>query len=141
MKRWIFGFLASCLAVVNSAPLGYAQQAAPVGFSAKGTIVAQATFSGQRYNVGIDMAMMQRGSLYRFDINRIALPGADPSLSALAQQFLPQGTFSALYDFTTRRTTVWSNANKTYTILEPKTAAPASVPSAPTGSGPDISKH
>ncbi len=140
MTRLIVGLLAGCAALVNGTAIGAAQEGAPVGFSAKGTIVVQATFSGQRYNVGIDMGMMQRGSLYRFDVNRIALPGADPSLSALAQQFLPQGTFSALYDYVTRRVTVWSNANRTYTIIEPKTAAPVSVQSTPTASGPDIFK-
>ncbi len=140
MTRWYFGFLTLCVAVASSAFRGDAQDAAPVGFSAKGTVVVQANFSGQRYNVGIDMGIMQRGSLYRFDVNRIALPGADPAVSALAQQFLPQGSFSALYDYMTRRTTVWSNANKTYTVLEPKTPAPAATSGAPTASGPDIFK-
>lgn len=139
MRSGLFGLITGCAVVANCALIAGAQTT-PVGFSAKGTIVVQATFSGQRYNVGIDMGMMQRGSLYRFDVNRIALPGADPAVSALAQQFLPQGSFSALYDYTTRRTTVWSNANKTYTVLEPKTTVSASVPSAPTMGGPDIFK-
>ncbi|MDQ6826446.1 MAG: hypothetical protein M3Z14_04500 [Candidatus Eremiobacteraeota bacterium] len=136
-----YAFTASFLLLLSSVSPAFAQdQNQPLGFSAKGTVVAQASFSGQRFNLGMDIGVMQRGNLYRIDIDRIALPGADPAVSALAAQFLPQGSFSALYDYSSRRMTVWSNANKTYTVRESKAGAAATPQNATTAGGPDIFK-
>jgi hypothetical protein len=118
--------LAACAALVLTAPplLG----ATPIpGLRATGTLVVRANVQGAPVNVGGNVALYHKGSLYRLDVLSLGFPGTSGDLSALAATLIGPGGVSALYDGATGALTAWSNANRTYyteTPARPPSPAP-----------------
>jgi hypothetical protein len=127
---------ATAALLLVSAPLLGAGPAIP-GLRASGTIVVLADIQGQPLNIGGNVALYHKGSLYRLDVLSLGFPGASGDLSALAATLIGPGGVSMLYDGASGGLTAWSNANRTYYSAEtPRlTAAPAGTPSAPAAAG------
>ena len=101
------------------------------GFTARGTLVAQTVFSGTRINLGGNIALASRGQALRADITNLGIPGSDPTLNALLQQFLPAGGVSVLIDQSQNSTIVWSDAKRKF--YQFPSSAPAAGGAAATG--------
>ncbi|MDQ6925412.1 MAG: hypothetical protein M3154_04155, partial [Candidatus Eremiobacteraeota bacterium] len=96
----------------------------------------QANVQGAPLNIGGNVALYHKGSLYRLDVLSLGFPGTSGDLSALAATLLSPGGVSALYDGSTGAMTAWSNGNRTYysdtparPIAQPGPAAAANAPS------------
>ena len=74
----------------------------------------RANVQGEPVNVGGNVALYHKGSLYRLDVLSLGFPGTSGDLSALAATLIGPGGVSALYDGATGALTAWSNANRTY---------------------------
>jgi len=99
------------------------------GFSARGSLVVQTTLSGQKLNIGGNIALEQRGSRVRIDMLSLAFPGTDQTLSALASsQLFPPGGYTVVFDQQSRTYTVWSSSKRTYFTSQPGTTPQASNP-------------
>lgn len=107
-----------------------ADQPAPAGLSAHGTIVVQATVNGSKLNLGGNIAMMTRGKQLRLDLIKLGVPGTDATLNALITSFLPQGGVTLLLDQGTGAMTIWSDVKKKYYVFKAGTATPAPQPTA-----------
>jgi len=109
------------------------------GLRASGTLVVRANVQGAPVNVGGNVALYHKGSLYRLDVLSLGFPGTSGDLSALAATLIGPGGVSALYDGATGTLTAWSNGNRTYyteTPARPPAPAPAAAgASAPAASG------
>ena len=106
------------------------------GLRASGTIVVQANVQGQPLNVGGNVALYHKGSLYRLDVLSLGFPGASGDLSALAATLIGPGGVSLLYDGASGQLSAWSSGNKTYYAEAPRaTPATAPAPSALTAPG------
>ena len=101
------------------------------GLRSTGTIVVSANVQGQPVNVGGNVALFHKGTLYRLDVLSLGFPGVSGDLSALAATLIGPGGVTVLYDGGTGRLTAWSNANKTYYSEAPRAAAAATGPPAP----------
>jgi hypothetical protein len=122
--------LAASAAFVLTAPslLG----AGPIpGLRASGTLVVRANVQGAPVNVGGNVALYHKGSLYRLDVLSLGFPGTSGDLSALAATLIGPGGVSALYDGATGTMTAWSNGNRTYYTESP--ARPAAAAAAAAG--------
>ena len=128
MKRRILAAAAalSTLALIGAGP-GWP------GLRSSGTLVVQTAISGTPLTVGGNVALYNKGTLYRLDVLSLGIPGASGDLSALAASFLGQGGISAVYDSASGSLTAWSNANRTYysAPAAPRPAGPAAAPAAP----------
>ena len=116
--------LAACAALALTLPplLG----ATPIpGLRATGTLVVRANVQGAPVNVGGNVALYHKGSLYRLDVLSLGFPGTSGDLSALAATLIGPGGVSALYDGATGAMTAWSNANRTYYTETPPRPSPA----------------
>lgn len=108
-----------------------ADQPAPAGLSAHGTIVVQAVVNGSKLNLGGDIAMMTRGKQLRLDLIKLGVPGTDATLNALITSFLPQGGITLLLDQNTGAMTIWSDQKRKYYVFKAaKTATPEPQPTA-----------
>ncbi|HEY0381993.1 MAG TPA: hypothetical protein VGC72_07315 [Candidatus Elarobacter sp.] len=129
---------ASAALLLASPPLLGATAAIP-GLRASGTLVVQANVQGAPVNVGGNVALYHKGSLYRLDLLSLGFPGTGGDLSALAATLIGPGGVSALYDGSTGALTAWSNANRTYYAETParpaQAAASATAATAPTAPG------
>ena len=126
--------LAASAALLLLAPALTGAAPAIPGLSSTGTLVVQASVSGQPVNVGGKVALFHKGTLYRLDLLSLGFPGVGGDLSALAATLIGPGGVSMLYDGATGSITAWSNANKTYYSETPSHAAPAAA--APANSAP-----
>jgi hypothetical protein len=126
--------------LLASAPLPGAAAEIPA-LRSTGTIVVSANVQGQPVNVGGNVALFHKGTLYRLDVLSLGFPGVSGDLSALAATLIGPGGVTVLYDGGNGRITAWSNANKTYYTEAPH-AAPAAgpaTPSAPSAPGDPLS--
>jgi hypothetical protein len=135
--------LAASAAVLLGAPPLLGATSIP-GLRATGTLVVQANVQGAPLNVGGNVALFHKGSLYRLDVLSLGFPGTSGDLSALAATLIGPGGVSALYDGATGALTAWSNGNRTYYTETPaRPAAPASTAAAganaPAASGDPLS--
>lgn len=109
------------------------------GLRASGTLVVRANVQGAPVNVGGNVALYHKGSLYRLDVLSLGFPGTSGDLSTLAATLIGPGGVSALYDGATGTLTAWSNGNRTYyteTPARPPAPAPAAAgASVPAASG------
>jgi hypothetical protein len=132
--------LAASAALLFAAPPLLGATSPIPGLRASGTLVVQANVQGSPVNVGGNVALYHKGSLYRLDVLSLGFPGTSGDLSALAATLIGPGGISALYDGSTGALTAWSNGNRTYyaeTPARPATqaVAPAAAPSAQAASG------
>jgi hypothetical protein len=100
--------------------------------------VVQANVQGAPVNVGGNVALYHKGSLYRLDVLSLGFPGTSGDLSALAATLIGPGGVSALYDGATGALTAWSNGNRTYyteTPARPASASAAAGANTPAASG------
>jgi hypothetical protein len=112
------------------------------GYAGKGSLVIQTSLGETKLTVGGNIAFEQRDALIRIDVLSLAIPGADPTVSALlGTQLFPPGGFSIVYDRTASTYTIWSNAKRLY-YTQTKTRAdatpaptPIPVPSASASPG------
>jgi hypothetical protein len=121
--------LAAAALVLTAPSLAGAAPAIP-GLRASGTIVVAANVQGQPLNVGGNVALYHKGSMYRLDVLSLGFPGTSGDLSALAATLIAPGGVSLLYDGASGQLSAWSSANKTYYAEAPRAAA-ASAPAAP----------
>jgi hypothetical protein len=131
MKRRILA-AAAALALVGAGP-------AWPGLRSSGTLVVQTSISGTPLVVGGNVALYNKGTLYRLDVLSLGIPGTSGDLSALAASFIGQGGISAVYDSASGALTAWSNANRTYYYAPPAPKpgpAPASPAAPPSPSDP-----
>jgi hypothetical protein len=124
---------ASAALLLLSPALTGAAPAIP-GLSSTGTLVVQASVSGEPVNVGGKVALYHKGTMYRLDLLSLGFPGTSGDLSALAATLIGPGGVSMLYDGATGSITAWSNANRTYYSETPSRST--SAPTAPANSAP-----
>jgi hypothetical protein len=132
--------LAASAALLLVSPSLLGATASIPGLRASGTLVVQANVQGSPINVGGNVALYHKGSLYRLDVLSLGFPGTSGDLSALAATLIGPGGVSALYDGSTGALTAWSNANRTYYTETParptaQAAAPPAAAGAQAGSG------
>lgn len=115
-----------------------AGRAAPLdsGFSSTGTLVVQATVSGSPLNVGGNIALFRRGSMYRLDLLSLGFPGTGAQLSAAAGALIAPGGATLVYDGGTGAVIAYSNANRVYYAAGPKQDAANSAPARPPAAAP-----
>ena len=135
--------LAVCAALVFASPSLLGATSIP-GLRASGTLVVRANVQGAPVNVGGNVALYHKGSLYRLDVLSLGFPGTSGDLSALAATLIGPGGVSALYDGATGALTAWSNGNRTYytetPARPPAQASPAAAAAAsPAASGDPLS--
>jgi hypothetical protein len=119
-------------ALLLVAPSFAAAAPAIPGLRASGTIVVQTYLQGQPLNVGGNVALYHKASMYRLDVLSLGFPGTGGDLSALAATLIAPGGVSLLYDGATGALIAWSNGNRTYYAEAPRaTPAPAAAPAAP----------
>jgi hypothetical protein len=122
------------LAALAAAPCAGSADALATGFHSTGTLVVQATVSGSPLNVGGNIALYRRGSMYRLDLLSLAFPGSAAMTSAAAGALLAPGGATLIYNGATGVMTAYSNGNHDYyenspTAATPRpTAAPATAP-------------
>ncbi|HWT07121.1 MAG TPA: hypothetical protein VN224_15255 [Xanthomonadales bacterium] len=122
--------LAVCAALLVASPPLLGAASIP-GLRASGTLVVRANVQGAPVNVGGNVALYHKGSLYRLDVLSLGFPGTSGDLSALAATLIGPGGVSALYDGATGALTAWSNGNRTYYTETPaRPPAPASAAAA-----------
>jgi hypothetical protein len=108
-----------------------AQSDDAVGYAGRGSIVIQTQLGETKLTVGGTMAFEESDPFVRIDLLSLAIPGADPTLSAmLGTQLFPPGGFTVVYDRKASTYTVWSNSKHTYYTPPPKAAATA-MPATP----------
>ena len=112
-----------CLLFISAASARAQDSSALQGFSGRGNVVIQAVFGGIKINLGADIGLMMRGQETRVDVSRFSVPGSDPTMGALIQQFLPQGAFTAVIDRATHTVTLWSNDRRMYYVHELNSAS------------------
>jgi hypothetical protein len=132
--------LTASAALLFASPALLGATAAIPGLRATGTLVVQANVQGAPLNVGGNVALYHKGSLYRLDVLSLGFPGTSGDLSALAATLIGPGGVSALYDGATGSMSAWSNANRTYYSETParpavQAAPAAAAATAPAGSG------
>ena len=105
------------------------------GYAGKGTLVVQTVLGETKLTIGGNIAFEERDPDIRIDVLSLAIPGADPTVSALVgTQLFPPGGFTIVYDRKAATYTIWSNAKRTYYTPPQKLATPAATPS-PIASG------
>jgi hypothetical protein len=122
--------LAASAALLFASPSLLGATSAIPGLRASGTLVVQANVQGSPVNVGGNVALYHKGSLYRLDVLSLGFPGTSGDLSALAATLIGPGGISALYDGSTGALTAWSNGNRTYYTETPARPAQAAAPAA-----------
>jgi hypothetical protein len=125
---------AALLAALTFPPASGRTESLATGFRSTGTLVVQATVSGSPLNVGGNIALYRRGSLYRLDLLSLGFPGTDSTTSAVAGTLLARGGATLIYNGATGAVTAYSNANRDYYEDAPKPAAPG--PTAPPAPAP-----
>jgi hypothetical protein len=110
------------------------------GLVGRGTLVGRTALGGgsDTLTLGGSIAFEARGPLIRLDILSLGIPGADPTLSALAQSFIAPGGYTVVYDRGTSAYVVWSKAKQTYyqnSVGNVGEKAPQPVPSAASHTG------
>ncbi|HEX3467886.1 MAG TPA: hypothetical protein VHT05_07410 [Candidatus Elarobacter sp.] len=99
------------------------------GLRASGTVQIQANLQGQPINVGGNVALYHKGTLYRLDLLSLGFPGTSNDLSALASQLLGPGGVTVVYDGATSSLTVWSSSVRAYYVgAAPRAPAPPPSP-------------
>jgi len=126
--------LAACAALLLVSPPLLGATSIP-GLRASGTLVVQANVQGAPVNVGGNVALYHKGSLYRLDVLSLGFPGTSGDLSTLAATLIGPGGVSALYDGATGALTAWSNGNRTYYTETPARPA-AQTPAVAAANGP-----
>ena len=87
----------------------------PTGYVGKGDLVVQTAIAGVAVTIGGHIALEERGSRLRIDVLSLAIPGADPTISALAgSQLFPPGGFTIVYDRRVATYTVWSAGKRAF---------------------------
>ncbi len=127
-------------ALLLAAPAWLGAGAAVPGLRSSGTLVVSANVDGEPVNVGGNVALYHKGTLYRLDVLSLGFPGTSGSLSALASTLIGPGGVTLLYDGATGAATAWSNQNKTYYQMSsprPAAAGPAAAPAGPPASPSD----
>lgn len=120
-------FAALLLAALTAAPAHGRSDSPATGFHSTGTLVVQAMVSGSPLNVGGNIALYRRGSMYRFDLLSLAFPGTGAAASAAAGALLVPGGATLIYDGATGAITAYSNGNRDYYENAPKPATPGSA--------------
>ena len=118
-------FIALLFTVVLAGSVAHAQEI-PTGFTAQGSAVVQAVFAGIKINLGAEVGFENRGQQLRIDVSRLSVPGSDPTMNALIQQFLPQGSFTAVLDRASHTIVLWSTERRKYYTISSTTATTAS---------------
>lgn len=106
--------IAALLAAGLALPVAGAGAAAPTGFRSTGTLVVQATIGGSPLNVGGNIALFARGTMYRLDLLSLGFPGADPTASSVAGALLAPGGATLLYNGLTGAVSAYSTGNHAY---------------------------
>jgi hypothetical protein len=127
--------LAASAALFLAVPAWLGATPAVPGLRSSGTIVVSANVEGEPINVGGNVALYHKGTLYRLDVLSLGFPGTSGGLSALASTLIGPGGVSLLYDGATGAATAWSNQNKTYYQMTPP-RAPAAGPASAAPSAP-----
>ncbi len=106
-----------------------AQPAATQGYTGTGNAVIQTNLAGAALTVGANVAFEARGDRFRLDLLSVAVPGTDPTVSALAgSQLFPPGGFTVVYDRVGSTLTIWSPAKRTYYVVQKPTPSATSAP-------------
>ncbi len=118
-----FRALALLGAVACAAPSAASAQAATgktgdaTGYVGAGDVVIGTTIAGAAITLGGHITLEERGSRLRIDVLSLAIPGMDPTLSALASgQLFPPGGFTSSYDRRDATYTVWSSGKHAYYV-------------------------
>lgn len=99
------------------------------GLRASGTVLIQANLQGQPINVGGNVALYHKGTLYRLDLLSLGFPGASGDLGALASSLIGPGGVTIVYDGATSSLTVWSTGAHAYYVgSTPRAPAPPPSP-------------
>ncbi len=132
--------LAAPAAGRTAAPATGSASGPATGFHSTGTLVVQATVSGSPFNVGGNIALYRRGSMYRLDLLSLGFPGTDSTTSAVAGALLAPGGATIIYNGATGALTAYSNGNRDYYEDTPKAATPgpatAPLPASPGAADP-----
>jgi hypothetical protein len=128
---------AALLAALPAIPLPARAESLAAGFRSTGTLVVQATISGSPLNVGGNIALYRRGSMYRLDLLSLGFPGTSSGTSAVAGALLAPGGATLIYDGATGTVIAYSNGNRDYYEDAPKPPArgPAATPAPPAAVG------
>lgn len=122
-------------AIAGPAP-GRAAGPPSSGFRSTGTLVVRAMVSGSPLNVGGNIAVYERGSMYRLDLLSLGFPGVDPAASAVAGALLAPGGATLIYNGATGAVSAYSTGNRVFYQDTPKAAGAAATPQpAATGDG------
>jgi hypothetical protein len=101
-------------------------EASDTGYDGTGDVVVQTSFSGASITIGGNIALEERGARVRLDVLSLALPGTDPTISALAgAQLFPPGGFTIVYDRRHATYTVWSSSKRAFYVGGTRTTASA----------------
>jgi hypothetical protein len=85
------------------------------GYVGTGDLVIGTTIAGASVTLGGHISLEERGSRLRIDVLSLAIPGMDPTLSALASgQLFPPGGFTVSYDRRDATYAVWSSGKHAY---------------------------
>jgi hypothetical protein len=123
--------LAGWLALAGCTGAVLAQPAATQGYAGTGDAVVQTNLAGAALTIGANVAFEARGDHVRLDVLSIAVPGTDPTISALAgSQLFPPGGFTIVYDRVGSTMTVWSTAKRTYYVIQKPTSSATNAPTA-----------
>ncbi len=109
------GSPAPAVARSQPSPTPVPDELPPNGLVGKGTLVGRTALGGSdTLTLGGSIAFEARGPLIRLDILSLGIPGADPTLAALAQSFIAPGGYTVVYDRQTSGYVVWSKAKQSY---------------------------
>ncbi len=110
----------------------------PAGFAGKGSLVLQSSLGETKLTVGGNIAFEERDPFIRIDLLSLAIPGVDPTMSALmATQLFPPGGFTVIFDRKTATYTIWSSAKRMYfTPAKAALATPSPTPGPSATPGP-----
>jgi hypothetical protein len=124
--------LAASAALFLTTPVLLGATAAVPGLRSSGTLVVSANVSGEPIDVGGNVALYHKGTLYRLDVLSLGFPGTSGGISALASTLIGPGGVSLLYDGATGATTAWSNQNRSYfPMTAPRSSSAGAAPAAP----------
>jgi hypothetical protein len=109
--------VALCLPSAASAQAAGGKNGDATGYVGAGDVVIGTTIAGAAITLGGHITLEERGSRLRIDVLSLAIPGMDPTLSALASgQLFPPGGFTISYDRRDGTYTVWSSAKHAYYV-------------------------
>jgi len=123
--------VACCTPAAASAQSAGGKNGETTGYVGTGDLVIGTTIAGAAITLGGRVALEERGSRLRIDVISLAIPGMDPTLSALASsQLFPPGGFTVSYDRRDATYTVWSSGKHAYYTGGGRTAGASDNPPA-----------